>query len=139
MQETDNHYKVITQIDSNKFIAICKHGTVHLVWGIVKLGFRMQDFPHMVHFINQNMAVAIGQETASGPLRLRHEGENSYILRILYVELHLTAPELLMLIELVNTALSHLELDFDALFEKDPDPLQMPVMRYVELSTISLN
>lgn len=139
MQSEDHHYKVITQIERDKFIAVCEHGTLHLIWGMVKLGFHIQDFAQLVRFLNQNINVSRGQEVASGPLLVRQEWDDKYKVRVLYVELHLSATEFILFIELGNTALDKLNLDFDALYTSDLDPLHLPKMQYVDPALISYN
>jgi hypothetical protein len=106
---------------------------------MVKLGFHIRDFADLVQFLNQNIDVSRGQEVVSGPLLVKQEKNDRFAVRVLNVELHLTATEFVMFIELANTALDNLNLDFEAVYPSDLDPLHLPEVQYVDPALISDN
>lgn len=135
----EDHHTVIAQIDERKYISICEHGTLHLVWGMVTLRFRPQDFAYVVHLLEQGLSSTKGQEIVCGPVRVKQDENGSFALRIIEIELYLNAVDYPVLVEIAKTALKSLKSVFtDSSGKRLQVPQKLP-KRFMGRSSFSLN
>jgi hypothetical protein len=108
MHHENSHFLVIARFNERIYIARCGHGIIHLVWGMVTLRFRPQDFVQVARLMEQGAIGDRNQHVSNGAVCLTQDENGNFSLKVKEFVLHLTTIDFLLLVDLMHSALMRL-------------------------------
>lgn len=137
----DGHFTILAQRDSYRYVALCEHGTIHLIWGNVTLRWRPDDFAEVVCLLDKGVDSARGTKIGEGHNCLIHVSQGFFQLVLGSAALFLAPEDFLLLVDMARMALHQLigRLADDAITQPAKTDGDIPKARNIPGVSFSVN